>query len=302
MFLQYELWKDCKFGCGFCSNKFIAKKRNKKESLEYVIKSLKSKIIPSNSSIGFTGGEFFDGQLSDPEVKKLFYEVLGLTISKLGPTGRLMICTALMSKDKTDWFEFCDFIQAHDYETHTLVCTSYDRLYRFNDTTKQIWNDTFQETRQKYPKLNLHVEMILTQDLVETVINDPLYLKRHAEEWGTSIHFNIPALPYYSELHKIDKVEFNKRYPKFFPNRKDFLKLISMRVPEFDMVALADHRFHSTEIHYCLNDINWIIVPEREKMPTTCLKQKICDNCCCYVDSPRKMQDDLKAFLEATMS
>ena len=69
MFLQFELWKSCKHHCGYCFNKFIEDKRDKKRILDYVIKTLENRNIPENSTIGLMGGEFFDGQLSDKRTK-----------------------------------------------------------------------------------------------------------------------------------------------------------------------------------------------------------------------------------------
>ena len=69
MFLQYELWKDCSFGCKYCFNQNIKTKKNKVSALKYAIDSLHDRwTIPQGSTIGFMGGEFFDGQLRDSEV------------------------------------------------------------------------------------------------------------------------------------------------------------------------------------------------------------------------------------------
>lgn len=302
MFLQYELWHDCKFGCNFCTTRYIPRRRNKLKSLEYVKNSLKSKNIPEYSTIGFIGGEFFDGQLNTPEIKSSFYDLIDYTIKILGQTGRLMIATALMSKNESDVMEFCEFIHKYNYDKNTMICTSYDTHNRFKtDISKKIWENTFQHIQQKYPDVKRHVEMILTQGLVDTLLKDPLFLNKFSNKWNVNVHFNIPSVPpSYPRETVMTKEEFNTVCPNFFPKRKDVLTLMTMNTG-IDWRALSDHRFHSTEIHFCLDDYQWLIAPKRDELSTTCLKFHCCHNCCGYIDSTIKIQNDIKMFLQSSL-
>lgn len=298
MFLQYELWKDCNYNCDYCFNKCTPKKRNKLEALDYAIASIASKNIPEFSSIGLMGGEFFGGQLSNPAVKAKFYELVALIINKLGRTGRFLITTALMSKDASDWFEFCDFIHSKGYDRNTLVCTSYDRLYRFKGNTEAYWFDTLKESQERYPDLNFHVEMILTGYLISDLLSNPHYIAELSDRFKARIDFNIPYLPYCS---KVTKEEFDKELPGFLPQRKQFLELLRHNIGDLDLKGICEHSYHSSELHYSLNDIDWLIIPYRDKMKTTCTNLQPCNNCCGYLDSAVKMQDDIKVFLESAI-
>lgn len=302
-FLQYELWKDCNNGCKYCFNQYIPKVRNKAAALDYAIKSLKEKVLEPGSSIGFMGGEFFGGQLANPKVKAKFYEMAELVIEKLrtDPPGRFMIMSALMADDKSDWFEFCDFIHEHNFDKNMLICTSWDKLHRFTDRTLKNWEETMRETQQRYPDMRIHVEMILTEYLIQSIMADPMYLKNFEKEWNCRVDFNIPYLPMLCELHGETKEEFSKRLPDFLPKRKSFLNLLRTRPDSFDLAGIANHNFHSSELHYSLNDKDWIVLPERDKMETTCTNLKPCNNCCGYADSDIKIQSDIKNFLKMCM-
>lgn len=301
-FIQYELWKDCNNSCKYCFNKYVPKVRNKEAALDYAYNSLKSKIVEPGSSIGFMGGEFFGGQLANEKVKNKFYKLSELVIDKLsGDTpGRFLIMSALMADDKSDWFEFCDFIHENKMDKNILVCTSWDKLYRFNtDKELQNWQETMRETQERYPDMKIHVEMILTEYLIQSIMDEPLYLKNFEKEWNCRVDFNIPYLPLHYETRGESKEVFDKKLPMFFPKRKSFLNLLRTRPNSFDLAGISDHRFHSSELHYTLNDKDWIVLPERDKMETTCINNKTCSNCCGYIDSEIKIQSDIKMFLKS---
>ena len=299
MFLQYELWKDCSFGCKYCFNQNIKTKKNKTSALSYAINSLHDRCITHGSTIGFMGGEFFDGQLRDPEVYMKFYKLIGYAIFSLGSTGRLCITTALMSDDLSDWKEFCNFIHSYNYDKNVLVCTSYDSEYRFNKRTLSNWENAMEYTHKYFPDMKIHVEMILTQYLVDSIMQYPDCIQEFEKRWDCRVDFNIPYLPFLCEFVGEDKEKFNERLPGFLPKRKDFLNMIQKYGHKLDLAAISDHRFHSSELHYSLNEKDWIILPQRDKMETTCTNLRPCANCCGYADSDIKMQSDIKMFMKS---
>lgn len=234
-------------------------------------------------------------------MKAKFYELTGLTLEKIktDPPGRLLIATALMAKDPSDWFEFSDFVAEHGMASQVLVCTSWDAKYRFTGNQEQYWEDTIRETQERYPELHWHINMILTEYLVQALLDDPEYLKKFQEKWNARVDFNIPYLPQYCELMGETKVEFNERFPEMLPKRASFLK--ALRLDALDLSVIADHRHNSSEFHYALNDKDWLILPERDKMENTCTNLKVCQNCCGYADSDIKIQDDIKAYMKSFM-
>lgn len=300
-FIQFELWKDCNNNCGYCFNKYVPKKRNKKEALEYAISVLKEKNLEPGSTIGFMGGEFFGGQLTNLEVEAKFYELVELVLQKINtnPLGRFCIMSSLMAKDSSDWFEFCDFVHDRKMDKSILVCTSWDKLYRFNDETLKIWEDTVRKTQELYPDMRIHVEMILTEYLIKEIEANPMYLREFEQKWNCRVDFNIPYLPLWFSLKGETKESFNNKYPDFFPKRSSFLNLLKSNNTGFDLQGISNHSFHSSELYYAINDIDWIHLPFRDKMATTCITHSVCNNCCGYIDSTVKIQDDIKAFLRS---
>lgn len=298
-FLQYELWKDCNNHCSYCFNKNIKPIRNKVESLTYVINSLLEKKLPEGSSIGFIGGEFFDKQISTEKIKKLFYHAVDIALTKIKKiNGRFLITASLMASDDSEWFEFCEFIHKYKIDEHILICTSWDEKYRFNEITKINWEKTINKTQQKYPNIKFHVEMILTEYLIQGILQETFSIQDFEKKWNCRVDLNIPYLPWFHERGK-NKEEFSKKLPLFFPKRKSFLKLLETKPNAINLAGISDCRFHSSELHYTLDDKNWIILPERHKMGTTCTNLRACANCCGYIDSEIKIQNDIKLYLNS---
>jgi sulfatase maturation enzyme AslB (radical SAM superfamily) len=80
--LQFELWEDCNSGCKFC---YLGKYRDtspitKIKSLQSTIEKISDMSIYNNYNVlSYIGGEFFQGQLNDPTVRKLFFELIDKT-------------------------------------------------------------------------------------------------------------------------------------------------------------------------------------------------------------------------------
>ena len=105
-FIQYELWKDCSNACKFCFNRG-QQDLDKIESLNFVIDKLDDEELNDYNEIGFIGGEFFDTQLDNKEVRTLFYKLIDKCIDKIksNKIDKLYITTALlfdMNKHKLD--------------------------------------------------------------------------------------------------------------------------------------------------------------------------------------------------------
>ena len=81
--VQFELWHECNNLCKMCflgiENR-ITPKETKIKSLKDAIKNAKKF---TGDVIAIIGGEFFQGQIEDPEVHDLFYEFMSLVINKL---------------------------------------------------------------------------------------------------------------------------------------------------------------------------------------------------------------------------
>jgi len=303
MFLQFEIWKDCYHNCPFCFNREIPAVRNKKKSLEYTLNVLNEIPHRTYDSIGLIGGEFFDGQLKNSELNNLFYKVIDCIINKIkeGKTKRVLITASLMYQDSREWFVFCRYLKSHNVEDKFLICTSWDSIYRFNSMTKTIWETIVCETQKRFPKLKIHIEMIITQHFLEEILSQKLIIKDFEKQWNCRVNLNVPYLPFASKYKT--KEEMAVDLPLFFPKRKTFFDALEYfwNTKDIDLNEIVNYESnHSTCLHYTLDDKVWIVLPERDTVGSTCTNFKNCDvsNCCGYIDSKIRIQQDVKRFLE----
>ena len=76
--LQYELWQECNNRCTYCTlgnNAVKTPDYMKLESINTAISELRQLVKGEVSTLGFIGGEFFQGQLYNPEVKQAFFDL-----------------------------------------------------------------------------------------------------------------------------------------------------------------------------------------------------------------------------------
>ena len=73
--MQFELWQECNSKCkfcylGFCNNECSSEEKIK--TMNFVLNKISDlSIYPEFDTIAFLGGEFFQGQISDPLVPSL---------------------------------------------------------------------------------------------------------------------------------------------------------------------------------------------------------------------------------------
>ena len=80
--LQYELWQECNNHCVYCT----LGRENCKTSDEMKLQSIRTakneieKLVKGEvSALGFIGGEFFQGQLRNLDVKQAFLNLIALS-------------------------------------------------------------------------------------------------------------------------------------------------------------------------------------------------------------------------------
>ena len=226
MFLQFELWKQCSFGCKFCFNRDVPKIRNKIDTMNMALKILNSKKADEYDEFGIIGGEFFNGEINIKEIHDKFYEIIDNFINKIkqNKAKRCLVTAALMYNNPKDWFEFCNYIHSYNVDDKFLICTSYDFVGRFNDHKLKNWSNLMKETHEKYPNLMLHVEMITTEKFLQSVLNQSFNPKNFEKEYNCHINYMIPVTSY--AKHSITKYDFNKMLPGFFPKRETFLNFL----------------------------------------------------------------------------
>ena len=78
--LQYELWRECNCKCTFCTlgqDNLHTDNDLKLQSLQTAIDEIRALKKGEHETLGFIGGEFFQGQLSTEELRNKWFELMG---------------------------------------------------------------------------------------------------------------------------------------------------------------------------------------------------------------------------------
>lgn len=247
-FLQYELWKDCCIGCKFCCNKGQPD-LNKVESLQFVINKLDDEEVYDYNEIGFIGGEFFNREIEDEQVKSLFYKMFE-KLTKFDHIEKIYITTALIYDCNKLLFPFLTYLREIGILNKCLLCTSYDIAYRFyTEERKSLWKANVLKLHELYPELRLHTEIIVTQHFINAVLNDEFSITEFKKEFNTHVDYIEPG----SGLFYIDKNECEKDIPGFFPTKESFVKFLAKTIlqnKEIDPYTFCSMELRSSKLYY----------------------------------------------------
>lgn len=268
-FLQYALWLDCSNGCEFCCNK-KQKDLNKIDSLTDILKRLDDQQVNQYNEIGFIGGEFFDKEIADPDVKQLFYKLFE-KVAKLNK-DKIYFTTALIYDIDKLLIPFLDYLRQLNLLEKCLLCTSYDIKHRFHTKEKQnLWIKNVNTIHQLYPQLRIHTQIIVTQYFIDAVLNNEFSITQFQEKYKTRIDYIQPGSGFYYH----GKADCQKDIPGFFPTKESFIKFLiktSFENRQLDLKTFCSMQLRSSKLYYidggerCIldnrRDIDFLIVPK----------------------------------------
>lgn len=260
--IQFELWKQCNNFCEFC---YLTKEQTKFVADEVKLENLKKvnvlidEYFETHSeqikAIGFLGGEFFQGQMNNPEVKSKFY-ALCKKCFKLIDEDRIRdfwcYCTLTIG-DQKDLYDLVDLFDktVTDKEKHKFwIQVSYDKQGRFNQPGKfENW-DYHMLNLQKYPFICFNVTSIMTESFLQAVLQGELDLNEFQEKYKN--HFFLKQA---NPFHSTTKEEILAKLPWFFPKRKTYLQFLDKLKREspflfkelLDITLRADYMYNSLE-------------------------------------------------------
>ena len=231
--IMFELWTECNNLCKFCylgANNRCTPDKDKIKNLKKVIKILNNhfeKEEDQYKAIGLIGGEFFQGQMKNPEVKKLFFD-LCMNSFKLINEDRVRdfwcYCTLTIG-DQEDLYELVDLFDKTiiDKEKHKLwILVSYDTYGRFYiPGRKENW-EKHMLNLQKYPFIKFNVTSILSNDFCEKVISGEHDIKAFQEKYKCTFFFKQPTMTFDYESN----AEFAKVLPNWFVKRKVYIEFL----------------------------------------------------------------------------
>lgn len=235
--LQFELWQECNNHCVFC---YLRAKGNRKtpdelklKSLQETLKSLNNdELIKEYGCIGFIGGEFFQGQLKNLEVRETFMKVFQKTadLYNEGRIKAIWIPATLTIGHQEDLFKV---IAMFNDPTNVWVITSWDTIGRFKTSKmEKSWHENIAKLHELFPNLKINVTTILTGDVIDRYMRDEFIFRDLAEKWNVNFFFKQcgnfvdPADGERPDENIVDRINCNKVLPNFFPRRKQFLDFL----------------------------------------------------------------------------
>lgn len=270
MFLQFELWKQCSVGCKFCYNKGIKFKRNKIDSLTFVIHKLLSEEADKYDKIGLIAGEIFNGELSTDTEKDLFYKLIDILIEKIYSKKviQVLITSSMIYKDNSEFLKFCEYLKNKNVLESFMICTSWDTIGRFDDEKLKNWNFNMKNTNSLYPELKLHVETILTQAFIESIMNNTFDLLQFKKEYNCTVNYLLPFTGY-GKIYKT-KQDLESKLPGFFPLRSTFIKFlrycyINEILTKQEIYDLNNINLHSDTVYCTFDDETITKIDNRHK-------------------------------------
>ena len=226
--LQFELWKECNNRCTFCylgDTNLHTSDEVKLNNLEKALEIIRNKdLYKEYDTVGFIGGEFFQGQLNTATIKNKFFELVTevKSLIKEGLIRNLWICATLTIGDQRDLYEVLEILK--DIQEHVWILTSYDTLGRFHTNgMEESWKANMLNIKNEYPFLNLNTTTIITGDLIEKYLSGQFSFKELKERYQTALFIKLCA---YADGKYMNKDVANKALGNFFPKRNNFLAFL----------------------------------------------------------------------------
>ena len=225
--IQYELWRECNCNCTYCTLGFDNHKTEnelKLQSMQTAIDEMKNFEPNEHQTVGFIGGEFFQGQLNTPEIKSKFMELIKVANDLLNNhiVKDLWLNASLLIGNQKDLYEAIDLI---DDKTKLWILTSYDSIGRFH-TPKMLetWQYHMKNIHNLYPEIKLNTTSILTGDFIEKYLNDNIDIKEFKATYHTNLFLKTTVKP--GHLSHLSKQEINDKISNFFPTQERFQEFL----------------------------------------------------------------------------
>ena len=258
--IQYELWRECNCKCTYCTlgiDNCLTSNELKLQSMQTAIDEMKQFKSNEHQTVGFIGGEFFQGQLNTPEIKSKFMELITEANNLLNNNivKDLWLNASLLIGNQDDLYEAINLI---DDKTKLWVLTSYDTIGRFH-TKKMLdtWKYHMNKLHNDYPEVKLNTTSILTGDFIEKYLNDEFDIEDFKAKYHTNLFLKTTVKP--GHLSHLTKQEINDKIGNFFPTQEkfqEFLFTYYSREGEDEYHKLFSNDLRADEVRKNFNDEN----------------------------------------------
>jgi hypothetical protein len=146
----------------------------------------------------------------------------------------------------------------------------------------------------RFPQMDLHVEMIMTQHLIDAVLSDKFQFPLFQQVLRCSLDFIEPS----SGLYFKNKYECQKELPGFFPTKSSFIEFLNKEKNILNLEKLFAMDYRSNELHYHEDGIRAVATDRRITAGKCKLKDTTRKYDIGFIDSDVPMRDVVLLFLE----
>lgn len=280
---QWEVWAMCNNYCTYCylgqDNRHTDKVRQMKSliDLHKAIDNLDYRIY---NNISLIGGDFFQGQLDDPEVHDSFMALIEKCAKAYSEDkiGSMWITCTLTIGDQKHLYEMIEIFEKYKCfpregwsASGIWLCTSWDIKGRFHTPDRlENWDYHMLNIQKTYPWIKFNTTIILMEDFMRAVIDHEWSPKEFSEKYKTTLFFKQVGLGQIVneqmfmddclnpiKAYSRNKIAVNERLGfDFCPHRRtslDFLRVFAMEYPEF-YDRLYNIQYRADELHRNFND------------------------------------------------
>lgn len=204
---QWELWQCCNNLCKFCylgmDNRHTDKERQLK-SLHDLMSELETLDWSLYNNVSLIGGEFFQGQLADEEVREAFFKLIKKLCELYNDKkiGSIWITATLTIGDQADLYKMLDMFEEAgvlplpEYGASGVwICTSWDAHGRFTtEQRKKNWEFHMKNMSAYYPWVKKNTTIILTQQLCEMYLEGEFEPKSFMDDFETFLFYKQPGM------------------------------------------------------------------------------------------------------------
>ena len=261
--LQFELWQECNNKCRFCylgKNIEHTEDSQKIEALKRTIAMVKdSANYPRYQVLAFIGGEFFQGQLANPQVRELFFELMTEVASLLNRNiiREVWLSVTLTIGKQEDLYKT---LELFNDKSKVWLLTSWDSKWRFHsEKMKLTWESHMRQIYKLYPNIKLNTTIILTGDFIDQYLLNKFNLNSFSEEFHTAFFFKQPASGQIitASNNQEVKAKTNELMPNFFPTKRQFLAFLlkfKQSEHEINWSKLFNIQYRADDVYRNYND------------------------------------------------
>lgn len=337
--IQFELWPDCKTGCPFCylnGTRRVTTLQEKINNVKDALKTLKNtELMQAYNAVGLIGGEFFQGQITGLEAHWNELITYLSILLKENQIKEVWIASSLINIIQGDLIGVLYILSQTELleDQRITLCTSFDTIGRFNYnfdgvTPEEIeelakegivpgmldpdklndWLTQIDFVRKNYTNVVIHVQVILTQDVIDKLIEDPNYFDFITDR-GCIIDFRYPSITradcptatVIEDYRSLLLTHYQDFPPKFFiESRASFLRFLSIYMEKYgiekvrNLLHQPEMRSRRLKIYVDNAELEDRWNDERDRY----LECGHLIDGLCYIDSNKCIYCDIEKFLE----